>query len=575
MPDPSAAPTAFPIHEFDVLVIGAGGAGLRAAIEASAAGARVAVVSKSLLGKAHTVMAEGGVAAAMGNVDDRDSWRVHFADTMRGGQYLNHPRMAELHAKEAPDRVRELEAWGALFDRTADGRILQRNFGGHRYPRLAHVGDRTGLEMIRTLQDHGIHRGITFHMETTITTLLKDGERIAGAFGYERERGRFLVFKAPAVVLATGGVGRAYAITSNSWEYTGDGQSLAYHAGAELMDMEFMQFHPTTLNPSGVLVTEGARGEGGYLLNSEGERFMSKYAPNKLELASRDVVSRSEATEILEGRGINGSVLLDLRHLGREKIMERLPQIRELAMAFAGVDPIEAPIPIRPGAHYHMGGVHVDSWGAAPHMQGLFAAGECACVSVHGANRLGGNSLLEAVVFGARTGGAAARYASQIFNGRGIQATPEAARRTEEEIRVMLERTKGPKQHELRDVLSDTMQEKVGVFRTESDLREAQATVEDLREQFKGVVVTDKGRTFNQSLIHTIETGYLLDLAATMVAGAVERTESRGAHSRTDHPERDDENWMKHTLSYLEDDQIRLDYSEVTVTKFEPQVRSY
>jgi succinate dehydrogenase / fumarate reductase, flavoprotein subunit len=286
------------------------------------------------------------------------------------------------------------------------------------------------------------------------------------------------------------------------------------------------------------------------------------------------VVSRSEATEILEGRGINGSVMLDLRHLGREKIMERLPQIRELAMAFAGVDPIEAPIPIRPGAHYHMGGVHVDSWGAAPHMPGLFAAGECACVSVHGANRLGGNSLLEAVVFGARTGGAAARYVSQ-FNGRGIQATPEAAERTEEEIRGMLERTRGPQQHELRDVLSDTMQEKVGVFRTESELREAQATVDDLREQFKGVVVTDKGRTFNQSLIHTIETGYLLDLAATMVAGAVERTESRGAHSRTDHPERDDENWMKHTLSYLEDDQIRLDYSEVTVTKFEPQVRSY
>jgi succinate dehydrogenase/fumarate reductase flavoprotein subunit len=350
---------------------------------------------------------------------------------------------------------------------------------------------------------------------------------------------------------------------------------LALQAGVPLKDMEFMQFHPTTLKTNGVLVTEGARGEGAYLFNKDGERFMSKYAPNKLELASRDVVSRAEATEILEGRGSDGCVFLDLRHLGAERIMERLPQIRELSMAFAGVDPIEAPIPIRPGAHYHMGGVHVDIWGAAPHMPGLFAAGECSCVSVHGANRLGGNSLLETVVYGERAGQAAARHATEAYNGGGPRASAAAGKDFERELRLLLDREEGPHQHEIRDKLADTMQEKVGVFRTGDDLQDAKAVVEDLRDRFKSVVVTDKGRTFNQSLIHTIETGWLLDLADTMVTGAIARTESRGAHSRLDYPERDDERWMKHTLAYLEDDEVRLDYSEVTVTRFEPQVRTY
>src|SRR3954453_9372267 len=440
-------------HEHDVLVIGAGGAGLRAAIEASAAGVSVGLVCKSLLGKAHTVMAEGGVAAALANVDDRDGWQVHFADTMRGGQYLNNWRMAELHAKEAPDRVRELEAWGALFDRTKDGRILQRNFGGHRYPRLAHVGDRTGLELIRTLQDHGIHQGIDVHMECTVIRLLKDGDRIAGAFGYERERGRFKLFRAKAVVLATGGVGRAFKVTSNSWEYTGDGHTLAYDAGADLLDMEFVQFHPTGMvwPPSvrGLLVTEGGRGEGGGLRNKEGRRFMfddipanykeqtadneeegwrycqgDKNARRPPELLTRDHVARCIVREVKEGRGSpHGGVFLDISWIkervphAAEHIKKKLPSMYHQFKQLGDIDITREPMEVGPTTHYMMGGVRVDAESQMSTVPGLFAAGECAA-GLHGANRLGGNSLSDLLVFGQRAGAHAARFVKDHRAGR-------------------------------------------------------------------------------------------------------------------------------------------------------------
>ena len=450
--------------EFDVLVIGAGGAGLRAAIEASAADVKVGLVCKSLLGKAHTVMAEGGMAAAMGNVDDRDNWRVHFSDTMRGGQYVNNWRMAELHAKEAPERVKELEAWGAVFDRTKDGKILQRNFGGHRYPRLAHVGDRTGLELIRTLQDHGIHQGIEVFMEHTIVTLLKDGERVSGAFGYDRDRGRFKIFKAKAIVMATGGVGRAYKITSNSWEYTGDGQSLAYHAGAELMDMEFVQFHPTGMvwPPSvmGILVTEGVRGEGGVLKNKDGKRFMfddipdnyknqtadnaeegwrytqgDKNARRPPELLTRDHVARCIMREVKAGRGSpHGGVFLDIAWIkekipnAAEHIKRKLPSMYHQFMQLANLDITKEPMEIGPTTHYIMGGIRVNGESQMSTVPGLFAAGEAAA-GLHGANRLGGNSLSDLVVFGKRAGEYAAKFAQEKGAAQISMAEVEVAER--------------------------------------------------------------------------------------------------------------------------------------------------
>ncbi|MCU0306443.1 MAG: FAD-binding protein [Thermoleophilia bacterium] len=560
----------------DVVVVGAGLAGMRAAIAAHEAGVDVALVTKVHPVRSHSGAAQGGINAALGN-ETEDNPDNHTFDTVKGADYIGDQDAIETLCHRAPEEIYKLEHWGAVFSRQeGTGKIAQRPFGGAGFPRTCYAADLTGLVILHTLYTVCVKYDIPTYEEWFVTELVTDSSgNCTGVVAYDMIHGTIETIGAKSVVLATGGAGRVYRPSTNAHASTGDGMSLALRAGVPLKDMEFMQFHPTTLKSNGVLVTEGARGEGGYLLNKDGERFMSKYAPNKLELASRDVVSRAEATEINEGRGVDGCVLIDLRHLGRDRIMERLPQIRELAIAFAGVDPIDEPIPIRPGAHYHMGGVHVDSWGAAPHMPGLFAAGECACVSVHGANRLGGNSLLEAVVFGARTGEAAARHVQEAYNGKGPEVPGDAAAQFEAKLRALLERDKGPRQAEIRDELADTMQEKVGVFRTGAQLEEARQTVHALREKFKGVVVDDKGQTFNQDLITTLETGYLLDLAECMVTGAVARTESRGAHSRLDFPERDDETWMKHTLSYLEDDEIRLDYSEVTVTKFQPQVRSY
>jgi succinate dehydrogenase / fumarate reductase, flavoprotein subunit len=560
-------------HEHDVLVIGAGGAGLRAAIEAAAAGVSVGLVCKSLLGKAHTVMAEGGIAAALAYVDERDSWRVHFADTMRGGQYLNDWRMAELHAKEAPDRVRELEAWGALFDRTKDGRILQRNFGGHRYPRLAHVGDRTGLEMIRTLQDHGIHQGIDVHMELTLTALLKDGERVAGAFGYDREKGLLHVFRARAVVLATGGIGKAYRITSNSWEYTGDGHALAYDAGAELMDMEFVQFHPTGMiwppSVQGILVTEGVRGEGGVLLNKAGRRFLfddipdayknqtadtedegfrytqgDKTARRPPELLTRDHVARCIVREIREGRGSpHGGVFLDISWIKKrlpnaeELIKKKLPSMYHQFLKLADIDITREPMEVGPTTHYIMGGVRVEAESQMSTLLGLFAAGECAA-GLHGANRLGGNSLSDLLVFGQRAGAHAAQFAKKAGAVRIEEAQADEAARVALAPfqREGVDDGAGP--YRIQRELQDTMQDLVGIVRREGEMLRALESIAKLRERADRVRVAGN-RAFNPGWHTALELRNLLTVSEAVTRSALERKESRGAHFRDDHPGKD------------------------------------
>lgn len=582
-------------HEHDVLVVGAGGAGLRAAIEASAQGANVGLVCKSLLGKAHTVMAEGGVAAALANVDERDNWQVHFKDTMMGGQMLNNWRMAQLHAQEAPECVRELEHWGAVFDRTKDGKILQRAFGGHTYKRLCHVGDRTGLEMIRTLQERGVHQGIKVYMECTVTKLLKDGPRIAGAFGYFRDDGRFVLFSAKAIVLATGGVGRAFPVTSNSWEYTGDGQSLAYDAGADLIDMEFVQFHPTGMvwppGVRGLLVTEAVRGEGGILRNNKQERFMWKYLPEskkkdyaedetearkwlddtlagKLksewrrppELSTRDNVARAIYTEVKEGRGSeHGGVFLDIAYQPAERVKKKLPSMYHQFKDLADVDITKVPMEVGPTMHYIMGGIRVDAdTGETPKVPGLFAAGECSG-GMHGSNRLGGNSLSDLIVFGRRAGRGAVNYVNSL------SAKPQIASADIEsaivEMEEPFERKGGTNPYDAVKELNDIMSTHVGIFREEKELAVGIEKLQALKEKIKNVGIGGS-KVYNPGWHMCRDLRNMLIVSEAIARSAISRKESRGAHSRLDFPAMDDNLAHENTaVSRAEDGSMKLEKS--------------
>ena len=590
-------------HEYDVVVVGAGGAGLRAAIEASARGARTALICKSLLGKAHTVMAEGGIAAAMANVDTRDQWQVHFRDTIKGGKFLNQWRMAQLHAQEAAERVNELEQWGAVFDRTKDGRILQRNFGGHTYPRLAHVGDRTGLEMIRTLQDRGVHQGIDVHMECTIRRVLKDGDRVAGCFGYRRETGRFVVFRAKAIVLATGGIGRCWAVSSNSWEYTGDGHAMAMWAGAELIDMEFVQFHPTGMvwppSVQGTLITEGVRGEGGVLVNGHGHRFMFNCIPDMFrgefaeteeeasrwiqaviagrrpdarrppELLTRDVVARAIRREVREGRGSpHGGVFLDIasRRTPAE-IKRKLPSMYQQFKELADVDITCAPMEVGPTCHYMMGGVHVDPDTQESTVRGLFAAGEVAG-GMHGANRLGGNSLSDLLVFGRRAGQFAAESAQR--NASLAQVDPDEVNQVVGESLAPFERSEGENPYAVHEELRSTMQNLVGIVRTQEELQRALGELEQLRQRAQRVKIGGNIQ-YNPGWHLALDLKNMLDVSEAVTRAALERKESRGAHTRDDFAD-SDARWAKLNL-IVRQGTAGIEVSQKSLPEMPPELR--
>ncbi len=544
---------------------------MRAAIEAHDAGADVALLSKIHPVRSHSGAAEGGINAALGNASEDDPEK-HAFDTVKGSDYLGDQDAIEVLCEEAPGDVYELEHWGAVFSRTEDGRIAQRPFGAAGEPRTAYAADITGHVLVHVLYEQVIKREIPAYEEWFAWKLVEDDGRCQGVIAWDIVNGGLKTIGAKTVILATGGAGRLYQGTTNAYSCTGDGMAMALRLGVPLKDMEMMQFHPTTLSPTGVLITEGCRGEGAYLLNSEGDRFLKNYAPNAMELASRDVISRAEQTEIDEGRGVDGNVLLDLRHLGAERILERLHGTRELSMVFAGVDPIHDPIPVRPGSHYHMGGVETDLWGKTA-LEGLYAAGECACVSVHGANRLGGNALMETITYGKRAGAAAAEWALTHTTVAVPESTVSDAER---ELDELLGRTEGERPHGIRDEMAQTMHENFGVFRREDQMREQGEIVARLRERFERVVVDDKGRVFNNDVTQALELGFLLELAACMVEVGLARKESRGAHARPhDYPSRDDESYMRHTLVTWNGDGPELDWAPVRVTKWEPQERTY
>jgi succinate dehydrogenase / fumarate reductase flavoprotein subunit len=556
----------------DVLVVGAGCAGMRAAIEAHEAGADVALVSKIHPTRSHSGAAEGGINAALGNASE-DNPELHAFDTVKGSDYLGDQDAIEILCNEAPGDVYQLEHWGAVFSRTEDGRIAQRPFGAAGAPRTAYAADITGHVLVHVLYEQVMKRDIRTYEEYFAWRLVENDGRCQGVICWDLLNGGLKTIGAKTIILTTGGAGRLYVGTTNAYACTGDGMALALRMGVALKDMEMMQFHPTTLSPTGVLITEGTRGEGAYLVNAEGERFLKRYAPNAMELASRDVISRAEQTEIDEGRGIEGNVLLDLRHLGAEKILERLHGTRELSMVFAGVDPIYEPIPVRPGAHYHMGGVDTDVWGRTA-LEGLYAAGECACVSVHGANRLGGNALMETITYGKRSGRHAAEWA---LANTVIEVPASAQSDAERDLKTLLDRTQGERPWKIRDELAQTMHENFGVFRREEQMQRQGEIVGELRERYTNVVVDDKGDLFNNDLTQALELEFLLELADCMVVSGIARKESRGAHARPhDYPTRDDENFLKHTVVSLDDDvRPRLDWKPVTITKWQPQERTY
>ncbi|MFQ5427904.1 MAG: FAD-dependent oxidoreductase [Thermodesulfobacteriota bacterium] len=552
----------------DLIVIGGGLAGMRAAIEAAKEGLNVAIVSKLYPVRSHSVAAQGGINAAL---KAEDAWKDHMFDTVKGSDYLADQDAVQVLTEEAPENILEIESMGGIFSRDEAGNIAQRPFGGAGYPRTCYLSDRTGHSLLHVLYEQIIKYGVFVYEEWYVIKIAVEDNCTRGVIAYNLASGKLHRLQSKAVIMATGGYGRVFRTTTNSLSSTGDGMGLALSAGLPLMDMEFVQFHPTTLKRSGLLMTEGARGEGGYLLNSEGERFMERYAPNAKELASRDVVSRAEQTEINEGRDVDGCVLLDIRHLGKDKINERLHQIRDLSIQFAGVDPVDAPIPIRPGAHYSMGGIKTNTDGATS-ISGLYAAGECACVSVHGANRLGGNSLLDTIVFGRRAGRKATEFCQNSpfadFKDSFLQDSAMT-------VAAILTRSDGESVTNLRDELNETMQTHCGVFREKKALEKGLQDVMELRERFKNISLSDRSGYYNMELPAVMELGHMLEISGAILLGALKRTESRGAHFRTDYLHRDDKNWLKHTMISMKHNAYDLNYSDVSITIFKPEARKY